>query len=178
MISFVVAMDENGVIGVNGRIPWRLPDDMKWFRDVTMGKPVIMGRKTYESIPAKFRPLPGRHNIVVTRQPDYTAPGATVVHGIAEALRAAGDVDEIIVGGGGELYRLLLPQADRLYLTLVEGQFHGDAFFPSIDLAEWEERFRQHHSSDERHPHAFTWIVLQRKSEERRVENEGQKDAN
>ncbi len=178
MISFVVAMDENGVIGVNGRIPWRLPDDMKWFRDVTMGKPVIMGRKTYESIPPRFRPLPGRHNIVVTRQLEYAASGATVVHGIAEALLAAGDADEIIIGGGGELYRLLLPQADRLYLTLVEGQFTGDAVFPSIDYAEWEERFRQNHPADERHPHAFTWLVLQRKSGNRRAESYEPKDAN
>ncbi len=155
-------MDENGVIGVNGRIPWRLPDDMKWFRDVTMGKPVIMGRKTYESIPSRFRPLPGRHNIVVTRQPTYAAPGATVVHSMEEALQAAGDVDEIIIGGGGELYRLLLPQADRLYLTQVDGQFAGDAVFPQWNPANWQEQFRQHHPADERHPFAFTWLILER----------------
>ncbi len=164
MISFVVAMDENGVIGADGRIPWRLPDDMQWFRDVTMGKPVIMGRKTYESIPPRFRPLPGRHNIVVTRQVGYAAPGATVVHGIKEALRATGNVDEIIIGGGGELYRRLLPQADRLYLTLVDGRFTGDATFPPLDYAEWQEEFRQHHPADARHPHPFTWLILQRRS--------------
>lgn len=162
MISIVVAMDKNRVIGVNGRIPWRLPDDMQWFREATMGKPVIMGRKTYESIPARFRPLPGRHNIVITRQFDYTAPGAAVVHTIEEAWAAAGDADEIIVGGGSELYRLLLPQADRLYLTLVDGQFAGDAIFPQWYPANWQEQFRQHHAADERHSHAFTWLILQR----------------
>ncbi|MEZ4641527.1 MAG: dihydrofolate reductase [Chloroflexota bacterium] len=130
-IAFVVAMDQQGVIGVNGRIPWHLPDDMKWFREVTMGKPVIMGRKTYESIPARFRPLPGRHNIVITRQPDYDAPGATVVHTIQEALAAAGDVQEIVIGGGGVLYEALLPQANRLYLTLVDGTFPATPF-PSL----------------------------------------------
>jgi dihydrofolate reductase len=162
MISFVVAMDENRVIGANGRIPWHLPDDLKWFRDVTLGKPVIMGRKTYESIPTKFRPLPGRHNIIVTRQPNYTAPGATITHTVAAAIHAAGNVAEIIIGGGGELYRQLLPQADRLYLTLVHGRFTGDATFPTLNMAEWQEQFRQHHPPDERHSYPFTWLILQR----------------
>ncbi|MCA9978331.1 MAG: type 3 dihydrofolate reductase [Anaerolineales bacterium] len=163
-IAFVVAMDKQGVIGVNGRIPWHLPDDMKWFREVTMGKPVIMGRKTYESIPARFRPLRGRHNIVITRQPDYDAPGATVVHTIQEALAAAGDVQEIVIGGGGVLYEALLPQANRLYLTLVDGTFPGDTFFPAYDPAQWQETFRQTHEADERHAYRFSWLILARQN--------------
>lgn len=99
IISFVVAMDERGLIGRNNGLPWRLPDDMRWFREVTMGKPVVMGRKTYESIPARFRPLVGRHNIIITRNRDYRAEGATVVHSMEEALAAAGDVEEVMIGG-------------------------------------------------------------------------------
>jgi len=162
MISFVVAMDKNRVIGVNGRIPWHLPDDMKWFRDVTMGKPVIMGRKTYESIPDRFRPLVGRQNIVVTRQRDYAAPGAAVVHTLDEALAAAGNADEIIIGGGAALYTALLPRAKRLYLTLIDGELNGDAYFPAYDPAAWREISRQVHEADGRHPYRFIWQVLER----------------
>ncbi len=162
-ISLVVAMAQNGVIGANGRIPWHLPDDLKWFRKVTMGKPVLMGRKTYESIPPRFRPLPGRQNIVLTRQPDYEAPGAQVVHSVADALRAAAGAPELMVAGGAELYRLLLPQADRLFLTLIAADFVGDAFFPAYDAAEWVEQWRQEHAADARHAVPFTWLILQRR---------------
>lgn len=161
-LSIVVAMDKNRLIGADNGLPWRLPDDMGWFVEKTMGKPVMMGRKTYESIPAKFRPLKGRHNIVLTRSHCYTAPGATVVHSVAEALDAAGNVPEIIIGGGANLYAQLLPQASRLYLTLIDAEFSGNAFFPEIDLAAWRETFRQHHPADERHAFAFTWLILQR----------------
>jgi len=161
-ISFVVAMDRNRVIGVDGRLPWRLPDDMKWFKEVTMGKPVIMGRKTYDSIPERFKPLAGRHNIVVTRNQNYQVEGATVVHSIDEALAAAGDAAEIIIGGGAQLYEALLLQAGRLYLTLVDDAFAGDAYFPELDMSQWRERYRQAHEPDERHPHRFTWLILER----------------
>ncbi|MDX1687598.1 MAG: dihydrofolate reductase, partial [Candidatus Promineifilaceae bacterium] len=109
-ISLIAALDRNGVIGDDGRIPWRLPADLKYFKRVTMGKPLIMGRKTYESI---GRPLPGRQNIVLTRQRDYRAPGCTVVHSLEEALAAAGDAEEVMVAGGGSVYRQFLPRADR-----------------------------------------------------------------
>ena len=132
-LAIVVAMDQNRLIGADNGLPWRLPDDMQWFVQQTMGKPVIMGRKTYESIPAKFRPLKGRHNIVLTRDCSYAAPGATVVHSVKEALAAAGDADEIIIGGGANLYAQLLPQTTRLYLTLVEAELAGDAYFPQIE---------------------------------------------
>ena len=162
VISLVVAMDRNRAIGVNGRLPWRLPDDMKWFKEVTMGKPVIMGRKTYDSIPNRFKPLPGRHNIVVTRNRNYRAEGATVVHSVDEALTAAADADEIMIGGGAQLYEALLPQASRLYLTLVDSAFEGDTYFPELDMSRWRERYRQDHKSDERHRHRFTWLILER----------------
>lgn len=160
IISFVVAMDGKRLIGRDNGLPWRLPDDMRWFREVTMGKPVIMGRKTYETIPVRFRPLPGRHNIVVTRNPAYQAEGVTVVHSIEEVLAAVGDVDEIIIGGGVELYAAFLPTADRLYLTLVEGTFTGDAYFPEFDISDWVETFSQTHEPDEQHSHRFRWSIL------------------
>lgn len=162
LISIIVAMDKNRLIGRNGRLPWRLPDDMKWFREQTMGKPVIMGRKTFESIPDRFRPLPGRHNIVLTRQRDYKAEGVTVFHTIKAALAAAGSVDEIVVIGGADLYGQLLPQTKRLYLTLIDAEFTGDAYFPTIDWTAWHEIYRQEHPLDDRHDHPFTWLILER----------------
>ena len=161
-LSIIVAMDKNRLIGVNGRLPWRLPDDMKWFREQTMGKPVVMGRKTFESIPDRFRPLPGRHNIVLTRRGDYEVEGVTAVHTLEAVLAAAGAVDEIVVIGGAELYRQLLPQADRLYLTLIDAELTGDAYFPEIDPAAWREIFRQEHPADNRHDYPFTWLIWER----------------
>jgi len=162
ILAMVVAMDRNRLIGADNGLPWRLPDDMQWFVQHTIGKPVIMGRKTYESIPAKFRPLKGRHNIVLTRDPSYEAPGATVVHSVEAALAAAGDVAEIIVGGGANLYAQLLPQTARLYLTLVEAELAGDAYFPEIEFSDWREIYREKHPADDRHNFAFTWLILER----------------
>lgn len=161
-VSFLVAHDLNRVIGANDTIPWRLPDDMRWFRDKSIGKPVIMGRKTYESIPAKYRPLPNRHNIILTRNSAYTADGATVVHSAADAMVAAGAVDEVIIGGGAAVYELFLPLVNRIYLTVVHGRFPGDTYFPEIDLTDWREIYRQHHSADERHAVSFEWVVLEK----------------
>jgi dihydrofolate reductase len=163
-IAFVVAMSQNRVIGINNDLPWRLPADMKWFVEVTMGKPVIMGRRTYDSIPDRFRPLRGRHNIVVTRNRDYIAPGATVVYSPTAALTAAAadNPTEIIVGGGAILYEALLPQANRLYVTLVAVDLIGDAFFPPLDWSQWVVSYRQEYEADDRHPYAFTWLILDR----------------
>ena len=161
-LSIVVAMDKNRLIGADNGLPWRLPDDMKWFVEKSMGKPVIMGRKTYESIPAKFRPLKGRHNIVITRSHSYEAPGATVVHSVEVALAAAGEVEEIIIGGGANLYTQLLSRTNRIYLTLIEAVLEGDAFFPENDWLAWQEIFHQHHPADERHNYPFTWLILER----------------
>jgi len=161
-LAMVVAMDKNRLIGANGRLPWHLPDDMQWFVQQTMGKPVIMGRKTYESIPAKYRPLKGRHNIVLTRDQTYESPGAIVVHSVEDALAAAGDVEEIIIGGGANLYAQLLPQTNRLYLTQIEVELDGDTYFPEIRWTAWHETFRQRHAADDRHNFAFTWLILER----------------
>jgi len=161
-IAYVVAMDENRLIGRDNELPWRLPDDMRWFREKTIGKPCILGRKTYESLPERFRPLPGRLNIVVTRNPGYEAPGAVVVHSIPAALWAAGDVDEVIIVGGAELFRALMPAVDRLYLTLIDGAALGDVFFPEYDVRGWREVYRASHPADDRHPFAFTWLILDR----------------
>ena len=165
-IAFVVAMSQNRVIGINNDLPWRLPADMKWFVEVTMGKPVIMGRRTYDSIPDRFRPLRGRHNIVVTRNRDYIAPGATVVYSPTAALTAAAadNPAEIIVGGGAIVYEALLPQANRLYVTLVAVDLIGDAFFPPLDWSQWVVNYRQEYEADDRHPYAFTWLILDRKT--------------
>lgn len=161
-IAYVVAMDNNRLIGRDNDLPWRLPDDMVWFRERTMGKPCVLGRKTYDSLPARFRPLPGRLNIVVTRNPDYHAPGALVVQSVDEALHAAGEVDEIIIVGGSALFRQLMPVVDRIYLTQVHGAAEGDVFFPEFNADEWQETYRQEHSSDEQHAYSFTWLVLDR----------------
>lgn len=135
MISIIVAASTNDVIGVQGDLPWKLPDDLKRFKQLTMGKPIVMGRLTWESI---GRPLPGRRNIVITRQPGYVAEGCDVVASPAEALRTAGDVDEVMIIGGGQIYNLFLPKAGRLYMTRVHANIEGDAFFPAIDDREWK----------------------------------------
>jgi dihydrofolate reductase len=163
IISFVVAMDHNRLIGVDGGLPWQLPEDMKHFRRVTMGKPVLMGRVTYESIPPRFRPLPGRTNIVLTRQETYEAPDCILVNSLDEALAAAAGEPELMVIGGAKLYEQLLPQAERLYLTLVDGEFSGDAYFPELDMSQWREVSRQEFERDERHDAAFTILLLERK---------------
>ncbi len=162
-ISYVVAMDENRVIGVDQGLPWRLPDDMVWFRDKTLGKPCIMGRKTYDSLPDRFWPLPGRKNIVLTRNLTYEAPGASVVHSVMAALEAAGDVTEIMIVGGGELFGELMPFVDRIYLTQVDAVTEGDVFFPTYEPGEWTESYCQEHAADERHPHSFSWSIIDRR---------------
>jgi dihydrofolate reductase len=141
-IALVVARAANGVIGDRGRIPWRLPEDMRRFKELTMGKPCIMGRKTWESLPKK--PLPGRLNIVVTRDPRYAAEGAGVVHSLDEAIAlSAQSADGISIIGGEEIYRAALPLADVIHLTDVRAEFPGDAHFPAIDPLEWCETGRE-----------------------------------
>lgn len=153
MISLIVATGENRVIGANGSIPWRMPGDMAFFKATTMGKPVIMGRKTWESLP---KPLPGRLNIVVTRNAEYQAQGATVVTGLSEALAVAGAVEEAVVIGGAQLYEAALPLAGKAYVTEIHHSFEGDTWFPELDKGEWlldeEKRFE----SDEKNPYAYT----------------------
>jgi dihydrofolate reductase len=162
-IALIVAMDKNRLIGAGNQVPWRLRDDMRHFREVTMGKPVIMGRKTYESIPVRFRPLPGRTNIILTRQIGYDAPGCLVTHSTTAALKAAEDAPEVMVIGGAMIYEQFLPQADRIYLTLIDGEFVGDAYFPHLNMDAWQETSREHHDRDEQHSHPFAFIFLERR---------------
>lgn len=161
LISLIVAMARNGVIGVDNRLPWRLPADLRYFKSLTMGKPIIMGRRTFESLPGI---LPGRRHIVITRNRAYRGEGCELVHSVDEALKIAGEVPEVMVVGGGGLYRETLPRADRLYLTRVEADVAGDTFFPEIDWDQWQEVSRDSHPADEHNQFAYTFIVLNRVS--------------
>ena len=160
-IALIAAMAENGVIGRENRLPWRLPADLRRFKSVTMGKPVIMGRKTYESI---GKPLPGRSNIVVTRDPDYRAQGCQVVHSLDQALEAGAGHAEVMVIGGAELYRQALGRAQRMYLTLVRAEVEGDTLFPDIEPQQWRELERESHRADEKNQYDYDFVILQRVS--------------
>lgn len=142
MLSLIAAVARNRVIGKDNQLLWHLPEDMKYFREVTRGHPVIMGRKTWESLPEKFRPLPGRHNIVVSRNANYPAPGATLAGSLEEAIRLTQAENEAFVIGGEAIYRIALPLAQRLYLTEIEQEYEGDAHFPDVSCNEWREASR------------------------------------
>jgi dihydrofolate reductase len=159
IISIIAAIAANGVIGKENKLPWHLPADMKHFRDLTRGKPVIMGSKTFESI---GRPLPDRLNIVLSSDLAYRAEGAMVVHSIDEALQAAGDAQEVMVIGGGSIYKQFLPRANRMYLTLIHTNFKGDAFFPEYEKKEWNEVAREEHGQDEKNAYAYSFVILER----------------
>ena len=158
MISLIVAASENHVIGRDGELPWRLSDDLKRFKAVTMGKPIVMGRKTWESI---GRPLPGRQNIVITRQPGYLAEGCDVVTTVDQAVAVAGEAAEIMVIGGSEIYALFLPAAERLYLTRVHAEVEGDAFFPSPG-DDWRLVSNTPHAADENNEFDVSFRVYER----------------
>jgi len=160
IISLVVAMDRNRLIGRNQQLPWHLPADLRHFKEITMGKPILMGRKTWESI---GRPLPGRTNVVVTATADFQAPGCIVTHSVEDALAAVGEDSEVMVIGGAHLYRQLLPRADRIYLTLVDYAFAGDTWFPELDEREWKEIHRQDHDSDQKNRYRYSFVQLQRR---------------
>jgi dihydrofolate reductase len=159
MLAIIVAAAENGVIGNANQLPWRLPDDLKRFKALSMGKPMIMGRRTYDSI---GRPLPGRLNIVVSRRGDRLIPGCTVVASLEQAITAAAPAPEIIIVGGAEIYRQALPQVQTIHLTRVHASVAGDVYFPSLAPAEWREVATEYHPVDERHAYAFTFSTLQR----------------
>ena len=160
-ISFVVAYDRNRVIGKDGALPWRLPDDLKHVRALTVGKPLIMGRRTYESFPR--RPLPDRINIVLTRDTSFAPPGVLVAHTPDEALALAGDAPEVIIFGGASIFAHFLARADRLYVTEVDASVEGgDTYFPELDAREWHEVEREEHPADERHAFPFRFITLDR----------------
>ncbi|MBM6619353.1 dihydrofolate reductase [Bacillus suaedaesalsae] len=160
MISFVVAMDKNRVIGKNNELPWHLPADLAYFKKVTMGKPIIMGRKTHESI---GRVLPGRENIIVTRNKEYHAPGCVVIHQIDDIKRLDTESDqELCVIGGAELFRELLPIADRLYITHINHEFEGDTFFPSLNMVEWKVLSREQGVKNEENSYDYEYVVYER----------------
>jgi len=164
-LAMIAAQSRNRVIGINNKLPWYLPEDLKYFKRVTLGKPIVMGRKTFESI---GRPLPGRTNIVITRDPSWDHPGVRVVHGLdegvelAESLALIDGVDEAVVIGGAEIYGLCLPRAERLYLTQVHAEISGDAFFPELEAAEWQEMAREDFAADGPNPYDYSFIVLDR----------------
>jgi dihydrofolate reductase len=176
-ISIVVIVAENGAIGKDNALLLRLPEDLKHFKTITMGKPIVMGRKTYDSI---GRPLPGRTNIVISRQADLVIPGCVVVNSLSAAINAVGaqhaaplrqelpallghDMTEVMIVGGAEIYRQALPLADTVYLTKIHAALEGDVFFPVLPDAEWRETHREEHVADDRHAYPFTFVTLERK---------------
>lgn len=164
MLALIVAAAENGVIGRDNALPWHLPEDLKYFRRTTIGKPVIMGRRTFESI---GKALPERLNIVVSRSPGVSAPDVLVVSTLDAALAAArtaatGDLDEALVIGGAQLYRAALPLARRIYLTEVHAAVEGDTFLPPVDWDKWREARRETHTADQRHAHDFSFVIYER----------------
>lgn len=159
-VSIFVATDDRGGIGCEGRLPWRLPEDLRRFKALTMGKPIVMGRRTWDSL---GRPLPGRHNIVVSRRSGIGPAGATFAGSLPEALRVAGDVPEVCVVGGAAIYQLALPLADGIHLTRVHAVVDADTFFPALDAGEWEEVRRDDRLADERHAYPYSFIELVRR---------------
>ncbi|MBI1369472.1 MAG: dihydrofolate reductase [Planctomycetes bacterium] len=161
IISLVAAMSENRVIGREGQLPWHLPDDLKFFKQLTSGHTVIMGRKTYDSVGF---PLPKRRNIVLTRRDDFHPAGVEAVSTLDAALDLVRDEAEVFIVGGAEIYKVALPRAQRVYLTLIHANFDGDAFFPPLPLTEWRITHRDHHPADERHAQDFTFATFERLS--------------
>jgi len=164
-LSLIVAVAENGVIGNNNDLPWKISSDLKYFKEKTMGKPIIMGRKTFQSI---GRPLPGRVNIVITRDSSFVPEGVITAHTLEMALDVGKNmalvkgVDEVMVIGGAQIYALTLPDADRLYLTRVHGEVEGDALFPTLNPDDWLEATVERHAAGEKDSHDYSLIVLDR----------------
>jgi len=160
MISLIVAASTNNVIGMQGELPWRLSDDLKRFKALTMGKPIVMGRLTFESI---GKALPGRQNIVITRHKNTVAEGCDIVDSPAAALSVAENASEIMVIGGGQIYDLFFPKASRLYVTRVHVELEGDAFFPAIDSSEWTLIDSEAQLASEKNEHDFTFETYERR---------------
>jgi len=158
-IVLIAALAKNRVIGIDNKLPWRLPDDLQHFKKLTLGHSIIMGRKTWESLPGV---LPDRRHIVITRDKHYTSENAEIVHSIDEAISLVPEQQPVFVVGGANLYQQLMHNAERMELTLVDAEPEGDAFFPEWDKQQWQEVSREHHAADERHRFAFDFIRLQR----------------
>ncbi len=160
MLSIIVAMSENRVIGRENQLPWHLPADLKHFKRLTTGHAIIMGRKTFESI---GRPLPHRRSIIITRDRQYRAEGAEVVHSLEEAIELCRDDEEAFIIGGAEIFRLALPRIDRVYLTLIHATVEGDTFFPDLDQQQWTLVQDEHHAADEANPFAYSFRLYERR---------------
>lgn len=164
-VAMIAAMARNRVIGINNQLPWYLPNDLRFFKAVTMGKPIIMGRKTFQSI---GKPLPGRTNIIITRDPDYRADGVVVVHSVDQAIEKATSVaeldgaSEVMVIGGAEIYQAVLPRADRLYLTRVEADVDGDAWFPGLVWSQWQQTEREQFAAEGPNPYDYAIEIYQK----------------
>jgi len=158
IVSAIVAIGENNAIGKSNQLLWHMPNDLKHFKDITSGRTIIMGRKTFDSV---GKPLPKRRNIVVTQQ-DITIPGCEVVKSIEDALELCEGEDEVFIGGGAQIYRLAMPLTDRIYLTVIHKVFDADTFFPSIDKDEWKETKREDFDADEKNPYTYSFITLER----------------
>jgi dihydrofolate reductase len=159
LVSLIVAMTRDGVIGRDNGMPWHLPDDLKHFKALTMGKPMLMGRKTFDSIGS---PLPGRTSLVLTRDRKWNKKGVTVVHSLDDAFKAAAGVPELCVVGGAEIFRMTLPLAHRIHLTRIHANIPGDTRFPAFDESEWRESEHVERAMDARHEHALTFVTLER----------------
>jgi len=158
-LSIIAAMDRNRLIGNNNQLPWHLPADLQFFKRTTLGKPILMGRKTFDSI---GRPLPGRRNVIISRNPNYQAAGCDVVHSIEEALKLVKESEEVMLIGGATLYEQALPRAQRLYLTLIDAEFTGDAWFPDYpQLGNWHEVSREKQQADEKNRMDYTFVILE-----------------
>lgn len=158
-LTLIAALAQNGVIGKDNQLIWRFPDDLKRFKKLTLGHHVLMGRKTFESV---NRPLPGRTNVVITRQKDYQAPGCIIVHTIEEALRKAENDPQPFVIGGAKIYEQALPYADTMELTYIHHSYEGDTFFPEWEAAKWQLTASEAHPADEKHPYAFEYRTYQK----------------
>ena len=157
-IAMIAAMAHNNVIGKDNDMPWHLPDDLQFFKRKTVGKPVIMGRKTFESIGC--RALPNRANFVISRNTDLHYEGAQVFSSVDAALATLQNEEEVIIMGGGQLYKEMLPKADRLYITLIDAEIEGDTFFPNWQALSWKTCEKIRHTADEQHAYAFDFITL------------------
>jgi len=163
-ISMIAAMSKNRVIGKDNDLPWNLPDDFKYFKETTKNHHIIMGRKNWESLPHRFKPLPNRVNLVITRSKDYQAEGAIVLSSMNEALEVAlqNKEEEVFIIGGGEIYRIGLNFSDKIYLTEIDAEIDGHVTFPEFSSKEWIETSRKHHPKDEKHKYSFDFVTYQK----------------
>jgi dihydrofolate reductase len=159
IISLITAMDNNRLIGKENGLPWKIPADLQFFKKATMSKPIVMGRKTYDSI---GRALPGRQNIVITRDNDFVAEGCVIANSLEHAITLAADAEEIMIIGGANIYQQFLTSADRLYLTRVQGEFEGDAWFPEIDFSQWQLTEKEDHRADEKNECDYSFEIYER----------------